>query len=175
MNFKQYFSTPALPLNFAQYFRHLQIFFFALLAGQILICAVLYFVYQPQEGISPFQQDWVLKAWPFALVALMVVGFFLNRRILASANEKNRLADKLATYRIASIQKWAMTEGGTLISALLFFETGNQQYLNLAGVAIAYFATQFPSRQHLTEVLDLSANDQATLDDPNAIVFESSQ
>lgn len=160
-------------MNFAQYFRSLQILFAALLAGQIIVCTVLYFLYQPQEGVSPFQQEWVLKTWPFILVALMVLGFFLNRRILASASEKNHLSDKLATYRVASIQKWAMTEGGTLISALLFFETGHQQYLNLAGVAIAYFATQFPLRQHLTEVLNLSANDQMTLDDPNAAVFES--
>jgi hypothetical protein len=38
---------------------------------------------------------------------------------------------------------------------------------------IVLFATQFPSRQRLVNDLDISANEQMRLDDPNAMVAQS--
>ncbi len=160
-------------MNFAQYLRSLQILFIALLAGQVIVCTVLYFVYEPQEVTFFFREAWLEKVWPLVLIALIAFAFFLNRRKLESARSNNALSGKLADYRIASIMKWAMTEGSTLISALIFFESGKEIFLVMAGTTIAYFATQFPSRSRLVNELDLSANEQMTLDDPSAVVFES--
>lgn len=160
-------------MNFAQYLRSLQILFIALLAGQVIVCTVLYFVYEPQEETFFFREAWLEKVWPLVLIGLIGISFLLSRRKLESARLNNTLSGKLADYRVASIMKWAMTDGGTLISALIFFESGKEIFLVMAGASIAYFATQFPSRSRLLTELNLSASEQMTLDDPGAVVFES--
>ena len=161
--------------NFSQYFRTLQILFFSLFFGQIGIISVLYFVRQPPVVEQLLQQDFILKVLPVGLVLLMGLAFFLNRKKLETARNQATLKEKLAEYRAASIMKWAPLEGGTLICAVLFFVNNNITYLYYAVVMLALFATRFPSRQRLMSELDLSVNEQMTLDDPNAEVAETTE
>ncbi len=162
-----------MPQNFSQYFRALQILFFSLLFGQIGIISVLYFVRQPVVGEQLLQQDFIIKMLPVGLVLLMGIAFFLSRKKLESARNQATLKEKLAGYRAASIMKWAPVEGGTLICAVLFFVHNNITFLYFAVAMLVLFATRFPSRQRLINELDLNANEQMTLDDPNAEVAET--
>jgi hypothetical protein len=158
--------------NFSQYFRALQILFFALLAGQIGVTILLYVVHTPPTVDASWAQE--VTTWlPLLLVLQAGLAFFLSRKKLESARSQPTVEGKLEGYRVASILKWALLEGGTLISVVLFFVLGNITFLYYAGMMIVLFATQFPSRQRLVNDLDISANEQMRLDDPNAMVAQS--
>ena len=158
--------------NFSQYFRALQILFFALLAGQIGVTILLYLIHTPPAVDASWTQE--VATWLPLLLALQAgLAFFLSRKKRESARSESTLEAKLDGYRVASIPKWALLEGGTLISAVLFFAWGDITFLYYAGIMIALFATQFLSRQRLVDDLDLSASEQMILDDPNTIVAQS--
>ena len=97
----------------------------------------------------------------------------MNRKKLESAQAQTTLKEKLTDYRAACILKWAPLEGGALISAALFFITGNAFFLGSVTMLIVFFAIQFPSRQRLINDLDLTATEQMILDDPNAVVYDA--
>lgn len=162
-----------MPQNFSQYFRALQILFFALLIGQISVVIVLYIVHTPVESEGVQDDKTFMLILTVALALLSGFAFFMNRKKLESARAQTTLKEKLADYRSACIIKWAPLEGGALISAVLFFVTGNVFFLSFAATMIAFFATQFPSRQRLINELDLTANEQMILDDPNAVVYDA--
>jgi hypothetical protein len=158
--------------NFSQYFRSLQILFFALLVGQISVMIIVYNIRETPVGDMAFI-DMVAKWLPLLLIVQAGLAFFLNRQKLETARSKSTVAEKLETYRIASVLKWALLEGGTLISIVLFFVWGATPFIYYAIVMAALFATQFPSRQRLINELDISANEQMILDDPNTMVAET--
>ena len=158
--------------NFSQYFRALQILFFALLAGQTGMMIVIYNIREQSVGDTSFT-DMVAKWLPLWLIAQAGLAFFLNRQKLETARSKSTVPEKLEAYRIASVLKWALLEGGTLISIVLFFVWGATPFIYYAIIMAALFATQFPSRQRLINELDISANEQMILDDPNAMVAQT--
>lgn len=158
--------------NFSQYFRALQILFFALLAGQILVAATVYMVYEPATLENPDAKLYIDLFGVFAL-AMAGLAFFLNRKKLETARQQTDMKQKLADYRTACILKWALIEGATIMSVVLFFVTGKTNFLGIASVLIVYFATQFPSRQRLVRELDLSVSERMMLDDPNAMVADT--
>lgn len=159
--------------NFAQYFRSLQILFFALLIGQITVVTVLYLTYEPRESDVPQDATTFKIALTILIVLLTWISFFMNRKKLESAQAQTTLKEKLTDYRAACILKWAPLEGGALISAALFFITGNAFFLGSVTMLIVFFAIQFPSRQRLINDLDLTATEQMILDDPNAVVYDA--
>lgn len=159
--------------NFAQYFRALQILFFALLIGQISVVIVLYLTYEPRESDASQDVTTFKLALTILLALLAGISFFMNRKKLESARAQTTLKEKLSDYRAASILKWAPLEGGALISAVLFFVTGNVFFLGFATMMIVFFATQFPSRQRIINDLDLTATEQIILDDPDAVVYDA--
>jgi len=159
--------------NFSQYFRALQILFFALLIGQISVVVVFYIVHTPVESEGVQHDKTFMLILTMALVLLSGFAFFMNRKKLESARAQTTLKEKLTDYRAACIIKWAPLEAGALISAVLFFVTGNAFFLSFAATMIAFFATQFPSRQRLINELDLTAAEQLTLDNQDAIVYDA--
>ncbi|HOY06472.1 MAG TPA: hypothetical protein PLO67_13770 [Saprospiraceae bacterium] len=158
--------------NFSQYFRSLQILFSALLVGQIVVMVIIYNIQEPPAGDMAFKNT-VAKWLPLLLIVQAGLAFFLNRTKLETARSKSTIEEKLEDYRIASVLKWALLEGGTLISIVLFFVWGPVLFFYYAIIMAALFATQFPSRQRLINELDISANEQMILDDPNAMIAQS--
>lgn len=158
--------------NFADYFRALRILFFALLAGQILVAIVVYFTQEtPPENSSFAQESWLQGAAGFAIL-MMGLSMFLRKKKVESARNQATIKQKLAEYRLANVQGWALVEGPSLVCTILFMLSGNPEFLYLTAALVCFFATQGPSRDKLVRELDLNGAEQAMLDDPNAEVAD---
>lgn len=158
--------------NFAQYFRSLQILFFALLFAQIAICAILWVVRSSEAPTAEFQEDFWLQGITVFALFLLVGSLFFRKKMVDQARAQEGLSAKLSQYRSAQIIGWALMEGTTLINVVFFFLSGKMEFLYIAGVVVAMYATRAPSKMKLVNELELSAGEQNTLDDPNAEVFE---
>lgn len=158
--------------NFAQYFRGLQILFFGLLAGQILMCCVCWYVRETRDEPLEFQEDTWLQGIAFFSLAAAGGSLLLRKKMMESARAQSSLMAKFAGARTANITGWAMTEGATLINAVFFFLSARIEYLYTAAAVIVFFATQIPVRTKIIAELELSSAEEASLDDPDNIVID---
>jgi|JI10StandDraft_1071094.scaffolds.fasta_scaffold857053_2 hypothetical protein len=159
--------------NFAQYFRAIQTLFFGLLSGQVMVCAVLWFVQNEQTAAPGFQEDrWLQFTITFSLF-LLGVSYFVRKNLIEKARPQETLIAKLRQYRQAILVGWALIEGATLLNAVFFFLSGKIEFLYIAGALIALFITQIPTKPKLINELDLNTTDQSVLDDPNAEVVDA--
>ncbi len=159
-------------MPFSQFFRALQILFFALLAGQILICFVFLFLMESGSQIPSFQVGSWLPGVTVISLLLLGAAMFIRKKSTDWAKEKTSLKEKLGAYRGAQVSGWAITEAATLINGVCFFLSGKIEFLYIAGAVIAFFFTQMPLKNKLINELDLDFNDQNLLDDPNADVAD---
>jgi len=151
--------------NFAQYLRTLQILFYALLGGQLIIALVLWFNVRPQQ--TPNTQ---FVAFDLAIAGIwcmaVAASFFVGKKLIENAREKPDLPGKLGAYRVARIIRYALLEMPVLLCLVsFFFVTSNYGLLLLAAVGIALFATQMPQRNQIVSELDLTESEQLKLDD----------
>ena len=85
--------------------------------------------------------------------------WFFGLRLYKSKIEKidrsSSLEDKLAVFREATIQKFSLTEGPALISAIALMNTENLLYLGIALALIAYLFSLKITQEKIIEELGL--------------------
>ena len=157
--------------NFSHYLRSLQILFFALMAGQIMVCLMLW-VIRKDTGTPEYQEDLWLQALGIFTLLLLGGSIFFRKKMVENARAQKKLSDKFAQYRQSLVISWALMEGATMVNAIFFFLSGKMEFLYLAGAVIGFFATQAPLRARGIYDLELSWAEQNSLDDPDAAVMD---
>jgi len=164
------------PQNFQSYLSSIRLIFIALIVGQVVALVVFYLFRLPDLVVPPREQKrLILQVLMAVLAALLAISFFLYRKKRAEARVQPSLPEKLLTYRIALILRWAPMEAATLLSGVLYFLTGLTFPFYLAGLLLVFFGMQWPNRLDIFNDLQLSSTEQLTLDDPNNIVTEISR
>lgn len=162
--------------NFAAYLRTLRILFIALMGSQVMVVIMLYFLKQ-QQTPEPRATDiaLLLQISPILIASIVGISFFLYRKKLADALAQPDLIGKLTAYRAALLLRWAPLEGVVILTSVLYFLTGIITLLYAAVAMILLLATQWPTRARIVTNLELSTDEQLTIDDPNTVVSEISQ
>jgi len=147
------------------YVRSLQILFFALLTGQILVFTILWFVVKPSTEPDIYQNP-----LDFAFIGIWLVkqttAFFVARKLTETARAERNFGEKLNTYRRAQIFRFALMEGAVLIALFgFFFVTANYVLLALAATGIAIFLLFVPTRSKIVGELELDLKEETMLDE----------
>jgi hypothetical protein len=135
----------------AGYLKSLQILFSALLVGLLLATTVLYSTFeQPKVVQSDALSTDII---PLIMLSMIVVGYlFFNMRLKILANETDLNAKK-TSYRNASLVKWAIFEGATMLALIGYFFLDIEVLLVGLVASLAHFAIHFPSRQRVLREL----------------------
>lgn len=135
------------------YLKPLQIIFGAMLMGQILVSLIFYsFLDQPKFEES---DDILTTVLPLIMLSATVLGYVLfNMRRKVWAEEPN-LDTKKGLYRSASLTKWAMFEGATLLAVIGYFFMAVDVLLLPLVISLAHFALHFPSRERVSKDLEI--------------------
>ena len=135
----------------AGYLKSLQILFSALLFGLLLASTVLYSTFEHPKVV---QSDALLTdIIPLIMLSMIVVGYlFFNMRLKGLANETD-LDAKKASYRNASVVKWAIFEGATMLALVGYFFLDIDVLLVGLVASLVHFAIHFPSRQRVLREL----------------------
>ena len=159
-----------------EYFRFLQIIFYALLSGQLLL-GIVFVINQYRNIIEPVNNmtdDIFIYAVPILAVACLTAAFFFfSLRINAIKKEPN-LIKKMTDYRSLQIIRYSLLEAPSLFSIVVFYITANRLYLGLAGLIIIIFFYFKPSRDRAITELELNASETYKINDPNAVIAEIS-
>jgi len=129
---------------------------YALTFGALLVTILLYF-FTVKEGYFDFSNtdDYFLYLCPLLAIGGVFGGMYMYRNKIAKIDLTNDLEDKLAAYRVATVQKFSLTEGPALISALAMMQTQNLLYLVIALALVVYLFSMKISEDKIIEELGI--------------------
>jgi hypothetical protein len=102
-------------------------------------------------------------------LASIYVSDLIFKKIVASIPQNEGLRSKLAKFQTASIIKYALLEGASLFSIVIFGNTQNLLYLIIGAFLLFYLFLQRPTKQKIEAALNLQGAEKAKfnrLDEP---------
>ncbi len=131
-------------------FKQTQILYYALFAGQAMIGLILFYLMQdnPQdrEVVPPF--SFII---PGAVLFGIAAAYFIGQKRQSDIPVNGIVQEKLEHFKSSSILKYALAEGGNLISLLLTFTMANSNYMIWFVIGLAVFILLRPKRDQFIE------------------------
>lgn len=132
----------------------------ALLSGQVVFLAVVLILTKGKLTMDfSFEEPIAIVACLLAGITLFAHRFFFQK-LLEKIKASDTLTSKLQQYQSASIVKWGLIEGSTLLCIVGALITKNGILLAIAGVLVVVFYTLKPSREQLFIDLTLSKEEK---------------
>jgi hypothetical protein len=161
------------PQTSKEYFKTLQIIFYALITGQLLFGLVALFLHQ-KIGLDNGLND--LKNIFLYIVPIFIAGGYLSSRILfknslKTAKSRASLVEKMADYRAALVVRYALLEGPSFFAIVIYQITGYLPFLVMAGFIIVIFLTLKPAKERAVSDLELSPAEEQAILDPDRIIY----
>ncbi len=146
------------------YFKSLTIIHTALLLGQIIFgIAACYLVLNEYLNGNYGLYDIFQFVVPlFVIGSIWGSSQFMKSR-LENIRGKSKLEEKLGYYRATLIIKFALLEGASLFALICFFITADYFLLALAGLTIAIFFINKPTRDKIVADLDLNYEERVMI------------
>jgi len=130
----------------------------------VILAILFYFNAEDPELDTSDTNDIFLAIVPVVALASIFLGDFIFKKILRSVSQKNGLREKLTKFQTASIIKYALLEGASLFSIVIFSNTQNLTYLIIGVVLIGYLYLQRPTKPKIESALDLKGAEKAKFD-----------
>ncbi|MHA7863763.1 hypothetical protein [Flagellimonas marinaquae] len=130
-------------------------------ATPIILGAMFYFNNDDPKLMSTDSNDFFLAIVPIVALASIYMGDLFFKKMLASTPKNEGLRAKLAKFQTASIIKYALLEGASLFSIVIFANTQNLIYLIIGAFLICYLFLQRPTRQKIEAALNLQGEEKA--------------
>lgn len=139
------------------YFKSLTIIHAALLFGQIIFgIAAGYLVVNGYLDGNKELYDIFQIIVPLGVIGSIWGSSQIMKSRLENIRGKSKLEDKLGYYRSSLIIKFALLEGASLFAIICFLLTADYFLLALAGLTIAIFFINKPTRDKIVTDLDLN-------------------
>lgn len=156
-------QTTNTPNTVGEYFRQLQILFFAMLVGQILFALISYFVLKPELTADQDMANLMLYLVPAMAIGAIIGSRLLFNQQIAAISSSTSLGEKLSQYRAASILRYALLEGAGLFALVSYLITGNIIFIGIALGVILFFLQFTPSINRVINELSLAGADQSAI------------
>lgn len=161
------------PITSQAYFRSLTILHTSMIVGQLLMAAVIYFVFNSNKetvfGVEATGQKWIYIAGGITILSVLVSAQLFGMR-LQKLRALNDLPQKMTGYRAVSILRYALLDVPSLFALILYMQTNNLLLLIFSGLILLLLLGYRPSKERLTTDLALSPAEKAIVDNPNAMV-----
>ncbi|MBI5914858.1 MAG: hypothetical protein HY842_05735 [Bacteroidetes bacterium] len=145
-------------------FKQIQILFFALLAGQVMIGAVLFFVLTI-DGVESSAGGSVFKfIIPVAVFGSISASVFINRYFGEQAGTQANLQAKLQHFRTRNLFRWAVQEAGNLVAIVLAALDANTLLMFWFAFGAMAFAMARPSLDKFLEEYQLTNAERQELE-----------
>lgn len=137
----------------------------AMLVGQLLFLATMFFLVYSKFLLPPLAAREKLLQVIALLVAVTTIGissrlFKQKLSVIILDVDINR---KLLRYRSAVILLWGLTEVSVLVCGICLLLSGNYAFLALAIVVIVYFAMLMPVKSRIAGQLQIQPEEMDTL------------
>jgi hypothetical protein len=139
--------------------RQLRIIYFALLTGQIIYFLGAFFLVSDNLVVLNENYDSVPGLLISILVIILVViaKLFYTQAINRKIRESS-LKEKLYSYRINNIIKYALLEASDLLSITYFLLTGDFLFVGMSLIVIGLFLINIPGREKFISDYELKSS-----------------
>lgn len=165
----------ARPIKSKTYFRTINLIYFAQLSAMALLAGIAYYlidqgsVGKPNNELAITFQKIIMIVLPASLVA----GYVLFRVILRSINPRATLTHKMKRYYVGNLIRSAFLEIPGLFVSVAALITAHTLFLLIVPLILIIFLLFRPGRTVIAQELNLSIEERAKLQDPEAIISES--
>lgn len=154
-------STQNSPQDIPSTVRSIKLLPLSMIAGLGMMSAALLVMRRDALPNDDFG-DWIVIGIALLAAVSAVGGSWLFRKKIADSMGKS-LTEKLATYRSATIFRFALLEGSGLVAAVLFFVSGNYLFMVIAGAMFIFMLLNRPTEDMIAEQLMLNDADRRIL------------
>ena len=131
-------------------FKKTQILYYSLFIGQVLMGIIFFYIMRMGE-INTL----VVPPYNFIIPGAVVIGwlasYYVGQLRGNSIPEEGSTQEKLEHYQTSSLFKYALAEGGNLISLVFTFMMANTNYLIWFGFGLAAFILLKPNREQFMD------------------------
>lgn len=162
------------PQTSTQFFRTLSTIHLALLGGQLFFLGIAVVLV---EGGAQGEAAELISIFRVVAGVLLAASIAVSRivfqALVTRARAMTSISSKMGRYRSAQVARWAVTEFPVLFSIVAFIVTHDYWLLAIVAVGSLYFALQYPAKPKAIFDLQLSPQETAMVNDPNAIIAET--
>lgn len=158
-----------------EYFRTLNIIYFAQLGAMIMLAAISYILIR-QGNLGPENNTLALTFQKIIMVVIplsLASGYLLFRIFLKRIDTKAPLTHKMKKYFSANLIRSAFLETPGLFVSVAALITAHILFLMIVPLILVLFILFRPTRSVIAQELNLSVAERAKLEDPDAIISES--
>ncbi|MEQ8362793.1 MAG: hypothetical protein RIF39_14820 [Cyclobacteriaceae bacterium] len=158
-----------------EYFKTLNIIYFAQLGAMTLLAVVAYFLIE-QGNLGKENNALALsfqKIIMFVIPLSLAAGYFLFRILLRGIRPELPLIHKMKRYFSANLIRSAFLEIPGLFVSVAAMITAHLLFLVIVPLILVLFILFRPTKSAVAQELNLSVAERAKLEDPEAIISES--
>lgn len=158
-----------------EYFRTLNIIYFAQLGAMTLFAVVAYFLIE-QGNLGSENNPLALTMQKIIMVVIplsMAAGYFLFRIFIKGIRPDAPLIHKMKRYFTANLIRSAFLEIPGLFVSVAALITAHLLFLVIVPMILVLFILFRPTQSVIAQELNLSVAERAKLQDPDAIISES--
>lgn len=157
------------------YFRSLNLVYYALLMGQIILVIVFFVVKQvePEGPDYSYLGATLMYLVPLVAVAGLIVSMGIYAMYTKKLRQKSDLIEKMTGYRSTMIIRLAILEIPTAFAAVAYYMTKGILFLGIAGFILLVLLLLRPDKYKIANNLRLSSTEIARLEDPNEFIAEA--
>ncbi len=158
-----------------EYFRTLNIIYFAQIGAMTLLAVVAYFLIQ-QGSLGPENNDLAVSFQKIIMVVIplsLAAGYLLFRVFLRGIQPELPLIHKMKRYFSANLIRSAFLEIPGLFLSVAALITAQVLFLVIVPLILMLFILFRPTKSVIAQELNLSVAERAKLEDPEAIISES--
>lgn len=158
-----------------EYFRTLNIIYFAQIGAMTLLAVVSYFLIQ-QGSLGPENNDLAVSFQKIIMVVIplsLAAGYLLFRVFLRGIQPELPLIHKMKRYFSANLIRSAFLEIPGLFVSVAALITAQVLFLVIVPLILMLFILFRPTKSVIAQELNLSVAERAKLEDPEAIISES--
>jgi hypothetical protein len=156
---KQFFFT----LNITYYMQAVAVAAFALV--------VAFLISQNTQPPIEDNNTWVTLV-SVILISALVMAYFVFRFLLSKINPSLRLQEKMPRYARAILVRSALIEIPGLLASIAAYLTGSLHFLAISLLIFLIFVIMRPTRNTISQDLNLSPKDKGLLEDDSAVISE---
>lgn len=146
------------------FFKTLDVVFFAFLSGQIIYFIVGLFIIQSSElkGFGGLNTIFMFMT-PVVVLSCIFASRFIYNKQVTEFDKSLPLENKMASFRTANIIKLALLEGANIITVSIMIITANYFFAALFVVVIVLVFFNKPSKEKFIIEYEISADDALKL------------
>jgi hypothetical protein len=137
----------------------------ALLIGQTLFAVIIFATNKNSIFFDVNNMQNVLfYLVPVFAISAVFFSIIIYKRILSQISDGNLLIEKMKSYQVASIRRFAFLEGASLFGIAVFSNTGNLFYLAISACLMVYFIFLRPTVNTIETDMQLSYEEKLELE-----------